>query len=78
MSSKSAVSDHLSSMIELNSRLASSAPKVAECYLGLLYVMDDVAAYGYITPLKVKMVITLALTDSVVRDVEVITVSLVL
>jgi len=37
--------------------------------------MDDVAAYGYITPLKMKMVVALALTDSVVRDVDVIAVS---
>lgn len=33
--------------------------------------MEDVAVYGYITPLKVKIVIALALTDSVVRDVEI-------
>ncbi|KAF8890686.1 Sedlin, N-terminal conserved region-domain-containing protein [Infundibulicybe gibba] len=38
---------------------------------GLLYAMEDVAVYGYITPLKVKIVIALALSDSVVRDAEV-------
>lgn len=62
-------------MVKLNPPLASGVPKPAECYLGLLYVMDDVAAYGYITPLKMKMVVALALTDSVVRDVDVIAVS---
>ncbi|KAJ8583770.1 Sedlin [Rhizopogon salebrosus TDB-379] len=46
--------------------------KSNECYLGLLYAMDDIAAYGYITPLKVKIVLALPLTDSVVRDAEVI------
>lgn len=46
--------------------------KSTECYLGLLYAMEDVAVYGYITPLKVKIVMALALSDSVVRDVEVI------
>ncbi|KAH7914312.1 trafficking protein particle complex 2 [Hygrophoropsis aurantiaca] len=51
---------------------AKSNPSSNECYLGLLYAMDDVAAYGYITPLKVKIVIALALTDSVVRDAELI------
>ncbi|KAJ7781260.1 Sedlin, N-terminal conserved region-domain-containing protein [Mycena metata] len=45
--------------------------KSTECYLGLLYAMEDVAVYGYITPLKVKIVIALALSDSVVRDVEI-------
>jgi hypothetical protein len=34
--------------------------------------MEDVAVYGYITPLKVKIVLALALSDSVVMDVEVI------
>jgi hypothetical protein len=34
--------------------------------------MDDIAAYGYITPLKMKIVLALPLTDSVVRDAEVI------
>ena len=38
--------------------------------------MDDVAAYGYVTPLKVKIVLALALTDAVVRDTEVIMVGL--
>jgi hypothetical protein len=33
--------------------------------------MEDVAVYGYITPLKVKIVLALALSDSVVRDLEI-------
>ncbi len=40
--------------------------------------MEDVAVYGYITPLKVKIILALALTDSVVKDLDIITVSLVL
>jgi hypothetical protein len=36
--------------------------------------MEDVAVYGYITPLKVKIVLALALSDTVVRDVEIATV----
>ena len=36
--------------------------------------MEDVAVYGYLTPLKVKIIIALALTDSVVRDADVLTV----
>lgn len=34
--------------------------------------MEDVAVYGYITPLKVKIVLALALSDFVVKDVEII------
>ena len=36
--------------------------------------MEDVAVYGYITPLKVKIILALALSDSVVKDLEIITV----
>ena len=50
------------------------ASKSTECYLNLLYTMEDVAVYGYMTPLKVKIIIALALTDSVVRDADVLTV----
>ncbi|KAG5637777.1 hypothetical protein H0H81_003278 [Sphagnurus paluster] len=45
--------------------------KATECYLGLLYAMEDVAVYGYITPLKVKIVLALALSDTVVKDIEI-------
>ena len=38
--------------------------------------MEDVAVYGYMTPLKLKIIIALALSDSVVRDADVITVCL--
>jgi hypothetical protein len=40
--------------------------------------MEDVAVYGYITPLKVKIVLALALSDTVVRDVEITTVCFIL
>ena len=36
--------------------------------------MEDVAVYGYITPLKVKIILALALSDSVVKDLEIVTV----
>ena len=54
---------------------AAQATKSTECYLGLLYV-EDVAVYGYMTPLKVKIVIALELSDAVVRDADVIAVRL--
>ena len=53
------------------SRIVTAGGKNCECYLGLLFAMEDVAVYGYITPLKVKIVIALPLTDSVVRDAEI-------
>ena len=50
------------------------ASKSTECYMNLLYTMEDVAVYGYMTPLKVKIIIALALADSVVRDADVLAV----
>ena len=46
-----------------------------EPYLGLLYTMDDVAVYGYITASKMKIVLALLLSDTVIKDVEVVNVS---
>ncbi|KAK7691876.1 hypothetical protein QCA50_005280 [Cerrena zonata] len=51
---------------------AATAFKSTDCYLGLLYV-EDVAVYGYMTPLKVKIIIALELSDSIVRDADVVT-----
>jgi hypothetical protein len=56
---------------------ANSSTKSTECYLGLLYAIEDVAVYGYMTPLKVKIVLALGLSDTVVRDVEIATVRFV-
>ncbi|KAI0070565.1 Sedlin [Panus rudis PR-1116 ss-1] len=53
--------------------MAAVAAKSNDPYLGLLYV-EDVAVYGYMTPLKVKIIITLELTDAVVKDIDVITI----
>ena len=52
----------------------AAAGKSCENYLGLLYAMEDVAVYGYITALKMKIVIAIPFSDTVVRDSEVIVV----
>jgi trafficking protein particle complex subunit 2 len=54
---------------------AASISKPTDSYLGLLYTMEDVAVYGYMTPAKTKIVLAFALSDSVVKDAEVITVA---
>jgi hypothetical protein len=51
--------------------IVGQVSKSTICYLGLLYAMEDVAVYGYLTPLKLKIVLALALSDSVIRDSEV-------
>ncbi|KAH7102769.1 Sedlin [Auriculariales sp. MPI-PUGE-AT-0066] len=50
----------------------TSQPKLNECYLGLLFSMEEVAVYGFVTPLKLKIILALALTDTVVRDADII------
>lgn len=53
-------------------QLAVSAnSKSSECYLGLLYALDDVAVYGYTTPTRLKLVIAFTTTDSLIKDSEV-------
>jgi len=49
----------------------TSGGKSADCYLGLLYAMEDVAVYGYVTPLKMKIIVAFALTDTIIKDAEV-------
>lgn len=56
----------------------ASGKQAGECYLGLLYSMEDVVVYGYVTPLKVKIVLAFALSDAIVRDIEVTMVRIVL
>ncbi|CAA7259731.1 unnamed protein product [Cyclocybe aegerita] len=56
-----------------NERVAA-AGKSCDCYLGLLFAMEEVAVYGYITPLKVKIIIALPLSDSVVKDTDITTI----
>ena len=43
--------------------------------MGLLYTMDDVAVYGYITASKMRIILALSLSDTVVKDAEVVNVS---
>ena len=51
------------------------AGKESESYLGLLFTMEDVAVYGYVTPLKVKIMVALPLSDTIVKDADIIMVS---
>lgn len=54
---------------------AAPATKFNECYFGYLYSLEDTAVYGYMTPTRLKIVVALELTDSVVRDADIVSVS---
>ncbi|KAG8952441.1 hypothetical protein FRC04_004501 [Tulasnella sp. 424] len=56
----------------IEERVASST-KLGECYLGHLYSMEDLAVYGWIAPSKIKIVIALALTDTFIKDQDIVT-----
>jgi len=45
-----------------------SAPKSPDMYLGLLYSMEDLRVYGYITNTKIKIVMVLNAYDTTLKD----------
>ncbi|PVG04369.1 Sedlin [Serendipita vermifera] len=47
-------------------------PKATECFVGMLFILEDVCVYGYITPTRVKMVVALDQTDHFIKDEDVI------
>ncbi|ORX99838.1 Sedlin, partial [Basidiobolus meristosporus CBS 931.73] len=50
---------------------AASASKTNDLYLGLLYTIDDLAVYGYMTNTRIKFILVLTLRESIIRDAEV-------
>ncbi|KAK4016855.1 trafficking protein particle complex subunit 2-like protein [Daphnia magna] len=48
-----------------------SGSDVRELYLGLLYSSEEVKAYGFVTNTKVKIVIIIDSTNSLLRDNEI-------
>ncbi|KAI0003786.1 Sedlin [Russula compacta] len=58
----------------IDERIAAAPKAPAESYLGFLYALEEVAVYGYVTPLKLKIILALTLTDAVVRDADIISI----
>ncbi|KIM33665.1 hypothetical protein M408DRAFT_326323 [Serendipita vermifera MAFF 305830] len=52
--------------------VVAANPKATECFLGMLYVLEDVCVYGYLTPTRVKMVIALDQTDEFLKDTDIV------
>ncbi|KAI9321534.1 Sedlin [Dichotomocladium elegans] len=48
----------------------ATGTKNLDSYLGLLYAMEDLAVYGYITNTRVKFVVVVSVTDGLIRDAE--------
>ncbi|ORZ11135.1 Sedlin [Absidia repens] len=56
--------------IDIIEERVTNGPKQHELYLGLLYAMEDLAVYGYMTNTKVKFVVVVSVTDGVIRDAD--------
>lgn len=41
-----------------------------ELYYGLLYALEDMAVYGYITNTNIKFIVVLGLTESAIKDAD--------
>ncbi|KAI8080178.1 Sedlin [Gilbertella persicaria] len=48
----------------------ANGPKNLDSYLGLLYAMEDLAVYGYVTNTRVKLVVVVSVTDGTIRDAD--------
>ncbi|WVQ71547.1 hypothetical protein IAR50_001086 [Cryptococcus sp. DSM 104548] len=59
-------------VIEERIVMTSSPTKPADSYLGLLFCMEDMAFYGFQTPTKLRMVLSVALVDAMIKDADIV------
>ncbi|KAI9299601.1 Sedlin, partial [Cunninghamella echinulata] len=56
--------------IDVIEERVNNGPKHLDLYLGLLYAMEDLAVYGYMTNTKVKFIVVVSVTDGTIRDTD--------
>lgn len=44
----------------------------SDSYLGLLFCMEDMAFYGFQTPTKLRLVLSVALVDAAIKDADIV------
>ncbi|KAK4687731.1 trafficking protein particle complex subunit 2, partial [Tremellales sp. Uapishka_1] len=54
--------------------MTSTPTKPADSYLGLLFCMEDMAFYGFQTNTKLRMVLSIALVDALIKDSDIISI----
>ncbi|WVR05085.1 hypothetical protein IAU60_002097 [Kwoniella sp. DSM 27419] len=59
-------------VIEERIIMTSTPTKPADSYLGLLFCMEDMAFYGFQTTTKLRMVLSIALVDAMVKDADIV------
>ncbi|KAI9090441.1 Sedlin [Phlyctochytrium arcticum] len=53
----------------IEERISTNA-KHTDQYLGLLFAMEDLAVFGYITNTRIKFIVVIGLADVVIKDQE--------
>ncbi|KAL1411274.1 hypothetical protein Q8F55_002225 [Vanrija albida] len=59
-------------VIEERIVMNSQPNRPADSYLGLLFCMEDMAFYGFQTPTKLRLVLSVALVDAAIKDADVV------
>ncbi|WVQ78212.1 hypothetical protein IAT38_000295 [Cryptococcus sp. DSM 104549] len=59
-------------VIEERIVMTSTPTKPADSYLGLLFCMEDMAFYGFQTTTKLRMVLSVALVDAMIKDADIV------
>ncbi|WVN85239.1 uncharacterized protein L203_100384 [Cryptococcus depauperatus CBS 7841] len=59
-------------VIEERISMTSMPTKPADSYLGLLFCMEDMAFYGFQTTTKLRMVLSVALVDAMIKDSDIV------
>ncbi|WWD15808.1 hypothetical protein CI109_100232 [Kwoniella shandongensis] len=59
-------------VIEERIVMTSTPTKPADSYLGLLFCMEDMAFYGFQTTTKLRMVLSIALVDAMIKDADIV------
>ncbi|GFZ46241.1 hypothetical protein JCM24511_04488 [Saitozyma sp. JCM 24511] len=54
--------------------MSTTPTKPADSYLGLLFCMEDMAFYGFQTTTKLRMVLSIALVDAMIKDADIVAV----
>ncbi|RSH91241.1 hypothetical protein EHS25_009540 [Saitozyma podzolica] len=61
-------------VIEERIVMSTTPTKPADSYLGLLFCMEDMAFYGFQTTTKLRMVLSIALVDAMIKDADIVAV----
>ncbi|KAK8869917.1 hypothetical protein IAR55_000485 [Kwoniella newhampshirensis] len=59
-------------VIEERIVMTETPTKPADSYLGLLFCMEDMAFYGFQTTTKLRMVLSIALVDAMIKDADIV------